>query len=266
MRFLHHFESNDMQTMNEIRRGGRRRSRTRLAASLTALLVTSAACHDLTKVKDVDVVQPGGLKTEGALPSLRVGSIANYGIGYNGVEDATGGGGDQISFSGLLSDELVNTETFPTRIQIDQRAVIDDNSDALSAFLTLAQARSFAEFSSKQYNAFPNHINDLEHAEVLSMAGFSYILFAENYCSGVPFSYLNDDGTVNYGQPQTTLQMLASAIAKFDSALAITGGQRSVGVSDVDDQPGVGRSWPGAARLRALRRCGGCRGGRANGF
>ena len=29
-------------------------------------------------------------------------------------------------------------------------------------------------------------------------------------------------GTVNYGQPQTTSQMLASAIAKFDSALAIT--------------------------------------------
>jgi len=121
----------------------------------------------------------------------------------------------------MMSDELINTETFPTRIQIDQRRVLTDNGDNLSAFLTMSQGRVFTEFASARYNAFPNHVFDPGHSEVLSLAGFSYILFAENYCSGVPFSKVNDDGSVTFGQPLSTNQQLGVAIAKFDSALVI---------------------------------------------
>jgi hypothetical protein len=56
------------------------------------------------------------------------------------------------------------------------------------------------------------------HSEVLSLSGYSYLLFAEHFCSGVPFSTLTDDG-IQYGQPQSRTEILAIALAKFDSAL-----------------------------------------------
>jgi hypothetical protein len=59
--------------------------------------------------------------------------------------------------------------------------------------------------------------------EALNVAGFSYILFGENYCSGVPISTLRDDFTIEYGQPQTTQQVLQAAVARFDSVLATAG-------------------------------------------
>ena len=45
-------------------------------------------------------------------------------------------------------------------------------------------------------------------------------MFAENYCSGVPFSNAQPDGTIQYGTPLTTLQMLDTAIDRFNHALA----------------------------------------------
>jgi hypothetical protein len=52
----------------------------------------------------------------------------------------------------------------------------------------------------------------------LSLAGYSYLFFAEYFCSGVPFSTLTDDG-IDFGQPQTRDEILTTALAKFDSAL-----------------------------------------------
>lgn len=46
-------------------------------------------------------------------------------------------------------------------------------------------------------------------------------MFAENYCGNVPFSTLNTDGSVTYDAGHTTVQILAIASAKFDSAIAL---------------------------------------------
>jgi hypothetical protein len=57
---------------------------------------------------------------------------------------------------------------------------------------------------------------------MLSLAGYTYILFGESFCSGVPFSRLEGD-TIVFGQPQTTQQTLETALARFDAALAHPG-------------------------------------------
>ena len=59
--------------------------------------------------------------------------------------------------------------------------------------------------------------------EVLSLAGLTYVLFAENYCGAVPVSTINDDGSFNFGGPLTVNQELDSAVGKFNLALAVTG-------------------------------------------
>jgi hypothetical protein len=55
---------------------------------------------------------------------------------------------------------------------------------------------------------------------VTNLAGFSYVLFAETFCSGVPFSKTEFTGELTFGGPYTTAQMLDSAISRFDQAIA----------------------------------------------
>jgi hypothetical protein len=83
-------------------------------------------------------------------------------------------------------------------------------------FFDLAQARALADLTSARYNTFDQGVEG--HSETLSLAGYAYLLFAEHFCSGVPFSTLTDAG-VDFGQPQSRDEILAIALAKFDSAL-----------------------------------------------
>jgi len=82
------------------------------------------------------------------------------------------------------------------------------------------------------------------------LAGFAYILFGENYCSGVPFSTLNDDQTIVYGAPQTTQQMFEIAIAKFDTAITVAGALSTTKAASVVNAARVGR---GRAMLNIAR-------------
>ncbi|MFL5495669.1 MAG: RagB/SusD family nutrient uptake outer membrane protein, partial [Gemmatimonadales bacterium] len=59
-------------------------------------------------------------------------------------------------------------------------------------------------------------------AEMQSIAGFTYLYFGEDFCSGVPFSKVRGD-TLTFGQPETTTEIFTTALAKFDSALAQPG-------------------------------------------
>ena len=72
----------------------------------------------------------------------------------------------------------------------------------------------------QQFALEPDSTPDV--AEMLSIAGYTYVYFAEDFCSGVPFSRINGDSLV-FGTPQTTTQMLDTALARFDSALAHPG-------------------------------------------
>ena len=53
--------------------------------------------------------------------------------------------------------------------------------------------------------------------EMLAYAGFTYVAFGENYCSGVPFSETVD--SIMFGEPRATAQIFEQAIVHFDAAL-----------------------------------------------
>jgi hypothetical protein len=57
---------------------------------------------------------------------------------------------------------------------------------------------------------------------MLALAGFTYVYFAENYCSAVPFSERLPNGTIQNGMPLSTKAILARAMSRFDSALVVT--------------------------------------------
>lgn len=209
------------------------------AAALAAAALGLAACNPdrALKVQDVDVVQPGALSGKGALPSIVNSTLANFQIAYSGGADQTNSGHEgQINISGLLADELLHAETFPDRQNIDQRNIQPGNGSAKDVFLDLSRARAFADFASRRFTQYDK--GGRGHAEVLAISAYSYILFAENYCSGVPVSTMNDDGTLTFGQPLTRDALLQIAAAKLDSAI---GYAQANGESDVLNMARVGK-------------------------
>jgi hypothetical protein len=189
-----------------------------LGAAALVVVIAVAAC-DPSKaldVKDIDVLNPGTVTTKAALPALRNGVVSSFQVAFSGASDLANGGHEgQINISALLSDEFINTETFTDRISLDARTVLPSSASASALFLNLSTARAVADFADTQYGRLDP--GTAGHAEVLSLGGFAYVLFAENYCSGVPFSTLTDGG-VTFGEPQTREAILNIAIAKFDSA------------------------------------------------
>lgn len=196
----------------------RRLTPARLAAA--GLLAVVAACNSdkLLKVSDPDVARPEALQGAAALPAQRAGAIGNFGVALNGGAADV----EQVHLSGLLSDELINTETFPTRIEIDQRAMTLPNTSLIGTFFDLARARSFADLAINNYRLSAKTLADSAgFPEVLSLSGLSYILFAENYCGAVPISTANADGTFTFGSAESTITLLDSAVSKFTQALAV---------------------------------------------
>jgi starch-binding outer membrane protein, SusD/RagB family len=197
-------------------------ARARLAIGLASLLVGAVACNpsDVLKVRQPDNIGPGGLNDSSALPALKTGTLSAFQVAYSGGADLNNGGHEgHINMTGIFSDEMQDQETFPTRIQVDARLATTGNQNLNSLFIDISTARAFAEKALRQYAKFAP--NDPAHALMHNMAGYSYLILAEDYCNGVPQSTLNDNGSFAYGTPLTTAQMLSIAGAHFDSAVTI---------------------------------------------
>ena len=202
-------------------------ARRRLAPALAAaavLAVGLVACNSdkILKVTDPDVALPTTLQGKAALPTLRNGAIGNFGVAFNGDQSVSDE--EQVDLSALLSDEYINTETFPTRIEIDRRSQTLTNGSLLGTFFDLTRARASSELAIKSFESLAESADDSTgYPEVLALNGLTYILFAENYCPAVPVSTQNADGTFTFGGPEGLNTLLDSAISKSNKALAVQG-------------------------------------------
>jgi len=195
-----------------------------LALAAVVLLAVSAGCNDPLRVSIPDIVPPGSLADSAALGTLRAGALGDFSIAFSGDHpDGSGGSGEGvIMYGGLLADEWINSETFPTRIEVDARTIQLTNADVDLWYRLLHASRNSAEKTAGRYAAL--RPDDPAHAEVLNLAGYTYLFFAETFCSGVPVSHLNETtGAIAYGVPLTTKQLIDTAIARFDEALSVAG-------------------------------------------
>jgi hypothetical protein len=195
-----------------------------LAATALLSAVGIAGCNQdkLLTAPTPDVVLPQDISGPSALGSAYASAIGDFQVAY------AGGYGNLLDYNeglaqmgGLLSDELFNAETYTTRIEVDRRAINTINGTTLQTFQDAQRARALADLVSSRFQQFLP--KDPRGAEVQALAAYMYLLFAENYCNGVPTSKVNDNGTFTYGAPQTGTQLLNTAIAKFDSAITTAG-------------------------------------------
>lgn len=205
---------------------GRRGSASRWAgfrksALVIALLAGSfAACDSekILKVTDPDVATPESLEGSAALGVVHAGAIGDFQVGYSG----SGGTEGMIQMTALFADEYINSETFPTRIEVDQRSIQEDNATMTAIMRNIQRARASADFASNKF--LQSAPTDVRRSETMSLAGFAIVSMAEAYCSGVPISRLTDAGDIEFGDPRTTAQLWDDAVLKFDSALTQAGG------------------------------------------
>ncbi|CAN5632901.1 hypothetical protein BH23GEM8_BH23GEM8_04200 [soil metagenome] len=214
---------------------GRTGQRSRIApfamVAALALPLTGCSLDSILEVTDPDVATPELIRDPANLSAIRNGALGDFMVAYGG--NTLGGGGTEgiVLSAGLLGDELYVSDTFGTRREVDMRNITPENSSMTVVFRNLHRARRSAEIASELFAT--NQPNVAGHAEVTSLAAYTYTMFAENYCSGVPFSRLTEDNRLDHGDPWTTQQMLDHALARFTEALAIADGannatQRSI--------------------------------------
>src|SRR5436309_5912937 len=190
-------------------------------AFVVGVVALLAACSSLLDVKDPDVINPPDVANADGAVAAYNGGIGDFAFANDGDKGGTEG---QILVSGVMTDEYFDSETFPTRIEYDSRAIDERNGTLRDVFFNLQKARVALEGAVgalQQYAPTPNS----RIGEMLALSGMTYVYFAENYCSAVPFSERLPDGSIQYGQPLTTTALLDRAISRFDSALAVTATQ-----------------------------------------
>jgi starch-binding outer membrane protein, SusD/RagB family len=189
------------------------------ASAITAALLT-AGCG-LLDTQQPNIIDPGTLNSPEAAQSLRNGALADFAFVKDG--DGTQFTDGLILVAGLLSDEFVHSTTPPSEQEIDQRTTATINPSLSDVYRNLHKARAGAEVAAEALQTYlvdPTATTDI--AEMQSIAAFTYVYFGEDFCSGVPFSKVRGD-SITFGQPQTTVEMFTTALAKFDSALAQPG-------------------------------------------
>jgi len=191
-------------------------SYTRFGLVLGALALT--ACSGLLDVKSPDVINPKDLQNADGAVAAYNGAIGDFAFSNDGDNGGTEG---QILVSGVMTDEYIDVETFPTRIEYDSRAISERNGTLTAVYFNLHKARVALEGAASALQQYADTAKG-KIGEMLALSGFTYVYFAENYCSAVPFSARQPDGSIAYGTPLSTTQILDLAISRFDSTLGMT--------------------------------------------
>ncbi|MCU0650123.1 MAG: hypothetical protein MUF00_19200 [Gemmatimonadaceae bacterium] len=195
------------------------RARTVRALFGGAALLALGACSkdELLTVEDPDVATPQSVSDVSVLPTLRASVISD-------LQVAMGAGGENgvITLGGLLADEFIWAETFPTRFEMDVRGTNPINGTLDGIYQSLQRARATAERVERTYARLQP--TNPARAEVQALAGYTYVMLAEMYCNGIPLSTFDvDAGTQELGDPVSNQVLYQRAVAKFDSALALIG-------------------------------------------
>ena len=183
------------------------------ALVLLSFLPQACSTHDILAVNIPNVIDPSQLNSPLGAAAAYAGAIGDFAFANDGDNGGTEG---QILVSGVMTDEYIDSETFPTRIEYDSRGITEQNGTLTLVFRNLQRARVSLEVAAGRLQTYaPTPASRI--GEMLALSGFTKVYAAENYCSGVPFGSLSGAP----GIPLTTLQILDSAAQRFDSVLTL---------------------------------------------
>jgi hypothetical protein len=137
-----------------------------------------------------------------------------------------------IPQTGLLTDELQATarnvlqanNVFPDpNVAVDARLLPEGNYKlgTENVYNTLQQMRALANQAIEALAVYdPDHSAN-RRGELYALEGYTEVMLADLFCSGVPLSTSDFDGGYTLQPGSTTMQVYQHAVALFDSALAL---------------------------------------------
>ena len=192
--------------------------RLHLGGGILALTLAGCDTDGLVDLTDPDIITAGVATDTANINELRSGALFEFARAVSGTaanNDTPG----IVGITGLMTDEMWFASTFIGPQEIDRRNIENTNNDVFLTYQRIHRARNFADRASEQYTA-AGRSNTAAQAMLSNLAGFSLIFLAENFCSGVPVSRTSLGGELTFGAPQTTEQLVDSALVRFDAALA----------------------------------------------
>ncbi len=197
-----------------------RASRTGAAAlGLVAMSACDNPQNTLLEQQQPQVILPIDVQNATGALGLYTGALGRL------RSELNGGNNNQEALwnmMGLMTDEFKSGDTFSQRNDADQRITQASDGVMTSTYNGVQQARGRARdaiSALKQYS--PTEMSKI--GEMYMSMGFFELTLAQNFCNGIPLGE-TVGGIPQYTEPLTNAQVLASAIARFDSALAVLTG------------------------------------------
>ena len=187
-------------------------------ALITILAIGLAGCdtNKLLEVNDPDLVTPDNVPPESSAELYWAGALGQF------AEAFSSGTGGQILYAGMLADEFHLSGTFPTRNEVDRREMDERNGTLLDEYRDLHRARVGTRNAAEIFQE--HRSDDPRTAELWNLNGYTYLFFAEHYCSGVPFGEATTQGELTQGTQTTTSGMLDIAVERFQQAQSSSAG------------------------------------------
>ncbi|MHB1329740.1 MAG: RagB/SusD family nutrient uptake outer membrane protein [Gemmatimonadales bacterium] len=195
---------------------------------MTGVLLVAglAACskNEILTPDTPDVITPEQLATPEGIAAVHAGAVSDLVVAATGLNGV-------VIYSGLFTDELMHASTPPAVREWDLRNVVATNSvltagntvanPAGGPFLGIQRARSALEIAAARLPA-----GDVRTGEVYALAGLSYILIGELWCSGTPISEREPE--VALGPPLSTTELFDRSLERLTSAAANSAGDARI--------------------------------------
>jgi hypothetical protein len=225
--------------MCEIERLRRYRRNLHRAAALGSTIGIVAACSPEILVGNgslpSNLSDPANTRTSAGAMSAYRGTLAQF-RGALGGNIGSSGVGSYVAMSGLLSDELqsaaigaiggtglgmdLDSRSLPEFSRMDLEGT---NDSYVATYSALQKVRGQArEAMGLLHDYVPVGSKPLD-AHLYALSGYSEVLLAELFCSGVPLSTLNYNGDYTLAAGSSTEEVLVDAGALFDTALTLAG-------------------------------------------
>lgn len=212
-------------------RGTTRRWPARVAG-IAVLAGTLSACN--LDVFDPDIVTPDDVSDPASLPIAIAGVVGDFQLMYD----------NYARYSGLFVDEFILAGTFPTRVQIDERKILSDNSTLTGGLYEVIHVARFSADNLVQAAqglvGDPDADQDLVELAIAIgqyYGAYARLLLAELYCQSILGG--GDETNPNYeSSPVSADDRMQDALTWFQAAEASAA---TIGDGNLADAARVGQ-------------------------
>jgi hypothetical protein len=187
-----------------------------LTTSLAGILLVSFGCGDLTGSHQLPAgtPDPSSFNTVSGAIGMHDAAMYAFALGLR----------KYVLESGSLTDEITSPATEHTNVpssNVLDRRILPEGEAIQTSYSALQQARGLANQAIGALTAYGSETSPALRGELYMVKGYTELMLADLFCSGIPLSTLDFQGDYTYHTGSTTRQIYLQALAKFDTALTL---------------------------------------------